>query len=155
MRSGGSAAGPRREVPEQLRVLADTNVFVAAVTSREGVSARLLIAARAGRCRLIVSPKLLEELETVLARAKFRRYVSAEDARRYVAMVRELAEVVSDPPVSAARLTPDPDDDYLIALARAAAADVLVSGDGHLTGLEHPSPVVKTPRELLAQIGDA
>ncbi|MHB1782170.1 MAG: PIN domain-containing protein [Acidimicrobiales bacterium] len=52
----GDAAPPRCEVHEGLRVLADTNVLVAAVTSNEGVSARLLIAARSGRYRLIVSP---------------------------------------------------------------------------------------------------
>ncbi|EQD28642.1 PilT protein domain protein [mine drainage metagenome] len=64
---------------EQFRVLADTNVLVAAVTSNEGVSARLLVAARLGRYRLIVSPMLLHELETVLARSKFRRYLSNDD----------------------------------------------------------------------------
>lgn len=95
---------------EQFRVLADTNVLVAAVTSNEGVSARLLIAARAGQYRLIVSPILLHELETVLARPKFRRYLSSEDAHRFVQMVREMAEVADDPPAVVELITPDPHD---------------------------------------------
>ena len=140
------------EVYERLRVLADTNVLVTAVTSNEGVSARLLIAARARRYRLIVSPRLLEELDTVLARPKFRRYLSSDDARRFVVMVRELAEVIDDPPAPSEPITPDPDHDFLVLLAEAADVDVLVSGDSDLTGLHRTSLVVKTPGEFLASI---
>ncbi len=140
---------------ERLRVLADTNVLVAAVTSNEGVSARLLIAARSGRYRLIVSPMLLHELETVLARPKFRRYLSIDDARRFVVMVRELAEVVDDPPAPTEPITPDPDDDFLVVLAEATDVDMLVSGDWDLTGLNRSGLTVKTPGEFLASITDA
>ncbi len=139
---------------EGLRVLADTNVLVAAVTSNEGVSARLLIAARSGRYRLIASPMLLHELETVLARPKFRRYLSNDDVHRFVVMVRELAEVVDDPPAPTEPITPDPDDDFLVVLAEAADVDVLVSGDWDLTGLNRAGLTVKTPGELLASITD-
>ena len=139
---------------EGLRVLADTNVLVAAVTSNEGVSARLLIAARSGRYRLIASPMLLHELETVLARPKFRRYLSNDDVHRFVVMVRELAEVVDDPPAPTEPITPDPDDDFVVVLAEAADVDVLVSGDWDLTGLNRAGLTVKTPGELLASITD-
>jgi len=141
-------------VHEQLRVLADTNVLVAAVTSNEGVYARLLIAARSGRYRLIVSPMLLHELETVLARPKFRRYLSSEDAHRFVVILRALAQVVDDPPAAAEPITPDPDDDFLVVLAEAAEVDVLVSGDWDLTGLNRSGLTVKTPGEFLASISD-
>ncbi|MHB8312976.1 MAG: putative toxin-antitoxin system toxin component, PIN family [Candidatus Dormibacteria bacterium] len=139
---------------ERLRVLPDTNVLVAAVTSNEGVSARLLIAARAGRYRLIVSPLLLEELETVLARPKFRRSLSGDDAHRFVAMVRDLAEVVDDPPTATEPITPDPDDAFLVVLAEAADVDVLVSGDRDLTGLNRAGLTVKTPGQFLASLTD-
>ncbi len=46
-------------------------------------------------------------------------------------------------------LTPDPKDDYLVALARSAAAHFLVSGDPHLTELVNPRPPVLTPRAFL------
>lgn len=154
MQSGGNAAPPRCEVHEGLRVLADTNVLVAAVTSNEGVSARLLIAARAGGYRLIVSPMLLHELGTVLARPKFRRYLSVDDAQRFVMMVRALAEIVDDPPAPTELITSDPDDDFLVVLAEAADVDVLVSGDWDLTGLHRAGLTVKTPGEFLASITD-
>ncbi len=145
MRCAGTAVPPRCEVYEELRVLADTNVLVAAVTSNEGVSARLLIAARSGQYRLIVSEMLLHELETVLARPKFRRHLSNDDVQRFLVMVRELAEVVDDPPAPTQPITPDPDDDFLVVLAEAAGADVLVSGDWDLTGLNRAGLTVKTP----------
>jgi len=45
-----------------------------------------------------------------------------------------------DPPAA----SPDPDDDYLIALARVSGADYLVSGDRHLLDLEKADPPVLT-----------
>lgn len=50
-------------------------------------------------------------------------------------------------------LSPDPDDDYLIALARVAGADYLVSGDRHLLDLADPDPPVLTPRQFLRLLG--
>ena len=137
---------------ELRRVVFDTNVFVAAVTSRQGVSARLLLAARAGR--LIVSPMLLDELSAVLARPKFRRYLSVEDVRRFVAVIRKLADVVDDPPDGEEPITDDPDDDFLVVLAEAVGADALVSGDPHLTTLQRTGLTVLTPRRLLEAMDD-
>jgi predicted nucleic acid-binding protein len=45
--------------------------------------------------------------------------------------------------------TPDPDDDYLVGLAKASGSDFLVSGDPHLTELDDPQPPVLTPRSFL------
>ena len=100
---------------------------------------------------LIVCPSLLAELEPVLPRAKFRPYVTTPEIRAYVALVRRLSSVKPDPDV-AHRLTPDPGDDYLVALACVAAADFLVSGDPHLTELKQANPPVLTPKAFLRQI---
>ena len=136
-------------VGELRRVVFDTNVFVAAVTSREGVCARLLLDARSGRYRLVASPMLLDELSAVLVRPKFRRYLSVEEARRFVEVIRKLADIVDDPPDGEEPITDDPDDDFLVVLAEAVGADVLVSGDPHLTTLQRPGLTVMTPRSLL------
>jgi putative PIN family toxin of toxin-antitoxin system len=142
-------------VSDPHRIVLDTNVFVAAVTSREGVSARLLLAARAGRFQLVASPLLLDELSDVLSRPKLRRYLSIEDAHRFVNAIRELAAVIDDPPEGDDSITDDPDDDFLVLLAEAAGADVLVSGDPDLTTVQRPGLVVMTPREFLEAMGDA
>jgi putative PIN family toxin of toxin-antitoxin system len=123
-------------VGERRRIVLDTNIFVAAVTSREGVSARLLLAARAGRFQLVASPLLLDELADTLSRPKFRRYLSIEDAHQFVDTVRELAVIVDDPPEGADPINDDPDDDFLVLPAEVAGADVLVSGDPDLTTVQ-------------------
>jgi predicted nucleic acid-binding protein len=67
----------------------------------------------------------------------------------YVERFRRLAGTVPDPEDIAPGLTSDPKDDYLVALARSAAAHFLVSGDPHLTQLLNPRPPVLTPGAFL------
>ncbi len=86
----------------------------------------LYLALTRGRFHLIASPQLLDELDHVLARSKFRRYASREEARSFVDAVARLALLTEDPPATPGATT-DPGDDYLVTLARAADADVLVS----------------------------
>ncbi len=87
----------------------------------------------------------------MLLRTKFRPYVSERDSRSYVALLRRLATIVPEPPLIAG-LTPDPGDDYLVALARAGGAWALVSGDRHLFGLIDPKPPLLKPREFIERL---
>jgi len=111
----------------------DTNVLVAAATTPRGGCGRLLDAAIEGRWQLVLSPQLMAELAAVLRRDKFRRWLSVDEANRFVADLRLLADPVPDPPPPASRETADPEDEFLVALARAANAVALISGDPHLT----------------------
>jgi uncharacterized protein len=133
------------------RVVFDPGVLVAALISKKGAPAQLLLGWRAGRFELVVSPLLLRELGKVLIRDKFRRYVSLDEAEHYVRMILRGATLVEDPADPPA-LTPDPEDDYLLALASAAGARFLVSGDAHLTQLAEPVPPVLTPRAFLDRL---
>ncbi len=56
-----------------LRVVVDVNVFVSAVLTAGGTPHRLFERWRDGAFDLIVSPKLAEELDRVLARAEVER----------------------------------------------------------------------------------
>jgi putative PIN family toxin of toxin-antitoxin system len=134
-----------------LRVVLDPGVLVSAILSRGGPLAEALDRWRAGEFDLVVSPKLLGELEEVLLRPKFRASVSEGDARGYVDALAAEAILVVDP-ANVPALTDDPGDDYLVALARAASADVLVSGDAHLTELVEPPVPVETPRDFVARL---
>ena len=96
---------------------------------------------------LIASAKLLRELRTVLAREKFRRYLSQDEADEYVDGLQLVCELVADP-VNPPAVSRDPNDDYLVAIASASDADALVSGDQDLLVL--PSPRVLTPRQSLS-----
>jgi uncharacterized protein len=133
------------------RAVLDTNVLVSALISPGGPSAALLLELRAGAFELVVSPALLSELRDVLARPKFGTYVTAAEVEAYVELIEHEAAVHPDPPPSGEALSADPDDEYLIDLARAAGADALVSGDAHLLDLRGVVPVM-TPAQFLARL---
>jgi uncharacterized protein len=136
------------------RIVFDPGVIISALISVEGAAAEALDRWREGDFDLVVSPALLEELQRVLLRRKFRSYVTEEDVGQYVAALAKDGLVMSDPVPSVEPLTEDPADDYLVSLARAAGADALVSGDAHLTDLDAPDPPVLTPRQFLTQLGE-
>jgi uncharacterized protein len=137
-----------------VRAVLDPNVLVSAVISPAGAPREILTAWTQGCFDLIVSPQLIGELRDVLARPKFRRWVSTETAVDYLDGLTDAATVIDDPPVQPG-LSPDPDDDYLVTLARAADAHYLVSGDRHLTGLTDPTPPILTPRQFRDRLTDA
>ena len=68
----------------------------------------------------------------MLARDKFRRYVSPRDAQAYVAFLRRFAVIVSD--------------------VKPESADFLVSGDPHLAQLKNTTPEVLSPRAFLNRL---
>jgi predicted nucleic acid-binding protein len=118
----------------------------------------------AGEFDLVVSPRLLHELQAVLARERFRRYFTYEEATEYVSWLHHGAEVVRDPAEDVVRgaVEADPDDEYLVGLAGTLGGDsYLLSVDRHL--LDLPDRAVKdgegrtlarilTPREFLREI---
>lgn len=130
------------------RAVLDTNVLVSALITPEGASAQLLTELRAGAFELVVSPLLLAELGEVLRRPKFRRYVSGSEIDAYVDLIRRAGIVHDDPAPTTRPLVADPDDQYLIELAREAMAYALVSGDAHLLELRDVIPI-KSPWEFL------
>lgn len=136
------------------RAVLDTNVLISALISPGGPSAALLREARAGGFELVVSPLLLMELEDVLARPKLRTWVTPDEAAAYVAVIREEALLYADPPPSGSSLSADPDDEFIIDLARSARVDAIVSGDRHLLDLASVLPVL-SPADYLARLGDA
>lgn len=133
-----------------LRAVADPGVFVSALIGREPKAAPALLVGELlqERWRLVASPLLHEELSGVLLRPKFRRYASEDEVHLFVLRLLERAELVDDP-AERLRVTADPKDDYLVALASAAEADALISGDRHLTTLARPPVPVMTPRAFL------
>lgn len=134
------------------RAVLDTNVLVAALISGVGAPAGLLLALRVGAFELVVSPALLAELREVLRRDRFRAYVTLEQVDAYVAIIERDAIVIADPPPSTATpVASDPDDAFLVALARAARVNALVSGDARLLELAGRMPVM-TPRAFLASL---
>ena len=134
-----------------IRAVWDTGVLIAAAINPVGAPGYGLLALMAGRWTLIVSPLLLDELDDVLQRPRFRRYLSRADAWDFVGDIQALGEVCEDP-ARRPRATRDPDDDYLVALACTARADFLVSGDRDLLEAPDPGVEVITPQAFVARL---
>jgi putative PIN family toxin of toxin-antitoxin system len=132
------------------RVVLDPGVLVSALITPAGAPGRLLLEARAGALEIVASSLLLEELTQVLGREKFRRYVDLDTTRDYIGLLRRDAVIVADPDEPGPLRSVDPDDDYLIALARSQNA-VLVSGDKHLLDLTGGAPILSAG-DLLASL---
>jgi uncharacterized protein len=118
-----------------MRAVLDTNVLLAGLLWR-GPPHALLEQVRNGSVTFISSPVLLAELAQVLARPKFDAILSRSDTSRdrMLTEIRMLAELI-DPPPLAQPVCRDPDDDAVLALAAAAQADWIISGDDDLLSL--------------------
>lgn len=146
-----------------MRAVLDPNVLVSAAISERGAPRELLDRWEVGEFELIVSAEILFELQDVLARPKFRRYLTETEAINHVLRIYDGAAEVSEelPKEVVGGVTGDPDDDYIVGVAFLAKADVLVSGDRHLLGLpqrrisdSERSTIIRvlTPREFLEEL---
>jgi putative PIN family toxin of toxin-antitoxin system len=133
-------------VSGSLRVVIDPNVWISALLSPAGAPADVLRAVLTGEVIAVVSPRLLDELASVLARPKFRRWVELSDAEEFVRAVAAKGEPHADVPEPAAA-TRDRADDYLVALSVSAQAS-LVTGDDDLLSADLDPPAL-SPRALL------
>lgn len=136
------------------RAVIDPGVLISAfIGPRDSPPDRILRAWSEGAFELLASPQLISELAGVLARPKFARQSSGGRAEAYVAALAGGAVLLEDP-AEREQVTADPGDDYLFALARVGGADVIVSGDHHLTELAKPVPPVRTPRAFIKHLSE-
>ena len=137
-----------------IRAVVDSSVFVsAAIGNPSSPPSAVFEAWEDGGFELIVSPKLLEELSGVLRRPKFERYLEARDVRELLVQLEAGAAVVQDVDPGGP-ITRDPDDDYLVALARATGS-VLVSGDRDLLEADVADVEILRPRDFLQRLESA
>ena len=135
-----------------LRVVVDTNIFVSAQLSRNGVPAQVLKAWRERRFILLTSPAIITEVAETLAGfiGRVPYVVTQEDVDEVVTLLKTVAVVVpGGADVSDAEI-PDPDDLTFLACAVEGEADLVASGDKHLTGLKAYRGIpILTARQLL------
>lgn len=104
-----------------IRVLADANVLISAGLARDprAPSVRVFDAALDGRIELVGFPALLAEVASVLGRPRPRRYLSLQEAQRFVADLPAVTTVAADSRPPHPAVCRDAADDYLVPLARA------------------------------------
>jgi uncharacterized protein len=125
-------------------------VLVAAVLT-DGVARRVVEAGALGRFTMVVCPSLLDELAGVLARPRFERWRSRGELDEFVMAVGRVALGVPDPE-QIPQVLRDPNDDYLVALARSADCSSLCSRDHDLLDASLADVDVLSPAELLRRL---
>ena len=113
-------------------------------------SAEILRASRDGQFDLVVSEKLLAELERTLAYPKLRKRIPPEKAASFVNWIRDHGSLLEDPASPPPIGSRDPDDDYLLALAIGRRAYV-VTGDQDLLVLSDDFPIL-TPAQFMTTL---
>ena len=141
-------------MPQTPRVVLDTNILVSATLVTRGFPAQIMGAALDRRIGLVVSPFVIAEYLDVLQRPHIvRKYpqlaARAEICARYL---RTRAKVVE--PTVIERIVPeDPKDDAILACAKAAKANYIVSGDEHLLRLRGYRGIqILTPRAFVETV---
>jgi putative PIN family toxin of toxin-antitoxin system len=136
-----------------LRLVVDSNVLLSAVGGHaKSPSAKLLDAIRRDSVQAIACPQLITEVGDGLRKPYFAARVTADEAREALDAIERLVVMLPDPPDPATVLR-DRRDDYLVALARAAGADAIVTGDRDLLDHAGLTPSAITPREACEQLG--
>ncbi|MGL4608098.1 MAG: putative toxin-antitoxin system toxin component, PIN family [Trueperaceae bacterium] len=118
-----------------MRVVLDTNIFIAALMSHEGLAFQSLKLWTEKRYDLVTSNWQIEELRRVSQYDKVKLYVTASEVGTLVNALRKKALVWDDVPEVA--YSPDPNDNPILSAAITGQVQYVVSGDkGHILHLE-------------------
>jgi uncharacterized protein len=117
-----------------MRYVFDTNVIVSALLFENSKPDQALRYALANG-KVLLSLELLEELNEVLGRKKFNRYLTSEEREEILAALVERAVLVEI--IEKVQECRDPKDDKVLELALNGEANYIITGDRDLLVL-HP-----------------
>jgi len=109
-----------------MKVVIDTNLFISAAInthSRQRLDAILLN----NTLTILLDNTLLAEIDEVIYRPKFRRYITEDQVDNFLDLLTERCMFVHTTTVIKA--SPDPKDDFLLALCLDNQADYLLTGN--------------------------
>ena len=128
-----------------MKAVLDTNVLIAAFLT-EGICAKLLIRARRRDFDMILCDGILQEFKRVL-RKKFA--ASPHEMSEALIILSAAAQNILGQTDSIAPICRDPDDNLILACARDAVADHIVTGDEDLLVLKSYEGIsILNPRDF-------
>lgn len=132
-------------------VILDTNVLLSGLRAGRSPPADIVDAWRKGRFRLVTSTEQIEEFRRAARYPQLASSLPRGAVGRVINALRS-AEVVLER-LRRAGDAPDPGDDYLLAMAIAAGADFLVTGDKPLLCVQQVGHTrIVTPRRFAAML---
>ena len=110
-----------------MRVVLDTNILISALMISTGNPAAIYRAWLEGHFTLLTCSEHLDELGATLRKPSIAQRIKPYNAGGLVKEINKLAENIEGLP--RVHRSPDPTDDFLLALSEAGGADYLVTGD--------------------------
>ncbi|MBP2300090.1 putative toxin-antitoxin system toxin component, PIN family [Azospirillum picis] len=153
------AAAPDAGDAAPTRAVLDTNILVAyallgAATARRHDALRRCVDRVRGSGGLVGTRATLAELDMVLMRSCFDRYVAPAERRRFLDAIARETTLVDPAPVG--RLCRDPEDDMFLAAAAGGAVPWLVTVDRQLLSVRRVGEArVLRPERFLEAVGQS
>jgi len=128
-----------------VKAVFDTNVLIAAFLT-EGICAKLMVRAHRRDFDLILCDGILQEFTRVLKK-KFA--TSPHETSEALTILSEATQEILEQPDSITPICRDSDDDLILACAKDAVTDYIVTGDEDLLVLKNYEGIrIATPREF-------
>jgi len=135
----------------KVRYVFDTNVIISSVLF-EGSKPDLAMRYALQNGNILFSLELIEELDEVLSRAKFRKYITDEEREEFLdgfidrGILIKVVDVVKE--------CRDPKDDKILELSLSGKADLIISGDKDLLVLNpFRSIQIQSVEQFLKSVG--
>lgn len=135
---------------DENRFVFDTNAIVSALIFEHSTPGRAFFHA-IEREKVLLSWSLVHELEVVLSRPKFDRYLSLEERERFITGLLKTGILVEiDQSIQTCR---DPQDNHILELAICGRAACIITGDRDLLTLTPFRGIpILTPAQFVADI---
>jgi putative PIN family toxin of toxin-antitoxin system len=135
---------------ERLRIVCDTNVILSAALFEDSVTRRVLNTIKTDAV-IILSKPVLREIQDVLSRKKFDKYISLEDRFKFLQSL--VVDTESVEITSHITECSDPKDNKFLELAVDGKADYIVTGDEDLLRMNPFQNIrILSPTDFLMEI---
>ena len=113
----------------KVRYVFDTNVIISSLLF-EGSKPDLAVRYALQNGNILFSLALIEEIDEVLSRAKFRKYITDDEREEFLDSFVDRGILIEV--VDVVRECRDPNDDKILELSLSGKADLVISGDKDL-----------------------
>jgi uncharacterized protein len=110
-----------------MRIIIDTNILISALFFQESLPGQVLNQWYDGRCELLAHDDWLAEIKEVINRPAIRARLIKHETGYLINRIK--ADAIWLQKIGIVDRSPDPKDNYLLALAEKGRADFLVTGD--------------------------
>lgn len=138
-------------IVEPKRIVIDTSLAISAAILPKSISNKAFSLALQ-HFQLVSSDSTLAELIDVIYRAKFDKYLTDEMRLEFLTVVAQASEFITIR--SVIKDCPDPKDNQFLELAIDGEANIILSGDPHLTDMNpYRNISILGPREFMELCG--